>query len=131
MDFPNDDHDHDRINNSTEQCVLIFRCYHCGEKFDTLESNIQQNIYIVNKNKNPVNNITSEDVCPKCKNKFSKCSVCLCPIKLSKKSNNEYFVFCNRCKHGGHYDHYKGWFKEFNECPNSRCDCRCQQEDEK
>ena len=104
MDFPNDDHNHDRINNSTEQCVLIFRCYHCGEKFN---------------------------ICPKCKYKFTKCSVCACPIKLSQNSNNECFVFCNKCSHGGHYDHYKGWFKEFNECPNSRCDCRCQQEDEK
>ena len=55
MDFPNDDHDHDKINNPIDQCVLIFRCYHCGEKFDTLENNIQPNICIynmsINKNK--------------------------------------------------------------------------------
>ena len=133
MDFPNDDHDHDKINNPIDQCVLIFRCYHCGEKFDTLENNIQPNICIYNMgiNKNKIPNIIKEDICPKCKYKFTKCSVCSCPIKLSQKSNNECIVFCNKCSHGGHYDHYKGWFKEFNECPNSRCDCRCQQEDEK
>ena len=126
MDFTNCPKDidiHDKINNNQlTNCVLVFVCSHCGKKMDTFGKD--------DENKNSfTNGIINDDICPKCRFKFSKCSVCLCPINLSKKANNKCIVFCNKCLHGGHYDHYKGWFKEFNECPNSKCDCRCQQEE--
>ena len=126
MDFPNDikdDNDPDKTIASLDQCVLVFLCPHCGRKVDTLESHNHPNSILHNPN------IIDGDMCPSCKNKLSRCSVCSCPIKLSNKSNNECLVFCIKCSHGGHYEHYKGWFREFNECPNSQCDCRCQQEE--
>ena len=129
MDFPNeqkDDNYSDKIVTPLNQCVLKFLCSHCGINFDTF-AHVGQTISNNFMNNNA--NITNDDICPSCKHKLSKCSVCLCSIKLSNKSNNECLVFCNKCSHGGHYEHYKDWFKEFNECPNSKCDCRCQQEE--
>ena len=130
MESPNDqkeDTDSDKINNCLEQCVLKFTCSYCGNKLDTFTKNKKENKYPLKQ----INtfSIINDDKCPQCKVKLSKCSVCSCPVKLSNKSNNECLVFCNKCSHGGHYEHYKGWFQEFNECPNSKCNCRCQQED--
>ena len=111
----------DQISNphDKDQCILEFRCSHCEQNMNT----IKKNTLTVFPNSN------NDDICPSCKYKFTKCSVCLCPIKLNSKSNNANLVFCNKCFHGGHYNHYKGWFKEFNECPNSQCDCLCQKEE--
>ena len=121
---PKDAEIHDKIkSHSLDHCVLVFVCSKCGLKLDPIDKN--------DKNINSfTNGIINDNICPNCKFKFSKCSVCLCPINLSKKSDNKCIVFCNKCSHGGHYDHYKGWFKEFNECPNSKCNCRCQQEED-
>ena len=121
-----EDSDGDRIINCSEQCVLEFLCAHCGTKIETLENKLPKIEYPLKKRNNNV--IIKDDKCPYCKEKLSKCSVCSCPIRLSKKSNNECLVFCNKCSHGGHYEHYKVWFQEFNECPNSKCNCRCQEE---
>ena len=130
MDCSNEqkeDTDSDKNNNCLEQCVLKFTCSYCGNKLDTFTKKKSQN-------KNPQRqfntyNVTNDDKCPQCKVKLSKCSVCSCSVKLSNKADNDCLVFCNKCSHGGHYEHYKFWFQEFNECPNSKCNCRCQQEE--
>ena len=120
MDSQSEENESEKVINPNNQCVLIFTCSYCGKKYNTIEN--------ISNDKCQVKSMVSDDVCPACKHNFSKCSVCLCFIKLKKIHNNELFVFCTKCHHGGHYEHYKGWFKEFNECPNSKCDCRCQEE---
>ncbi len=120
MDSVDDENESEKIRNPNEKCVLIFTCSYCGSKLNTIKKNSKEKTIIKNKN---------DDICPECKRNLSKCSVCRCPIKLNINLNNETFIYCTKCSHGGHYDHYQGWFKEFNECPNSQCDCLCQKEE--
>jgi hypothetical protein len=39
------------------------------------------------------------------------------------------FVFCVSCHHGGHYAHLKDWFKDYDICPATGCECRCSKRD--
>ncbi len=113
-----------------DKCILLYTCYHCGLKINTIQndSNSQSNSnYFKEKIGNYLKEIKTDDICLDCKRNFVKCSVCLCPIKLNK-DNNECIIYCAKCFHGGHYEHYKEWFNEFNECPNYNCNCRCQED---
>ena len=127
MEYIDDENDSEKFRNPKEKCVLIFTCSYCGSKINTIKINLKGSSTskeiekVIPKNKN-------DDICQECKRNLAKCSVCQCPIKLKKNLNNQAFIYCTKCSHGGHYDHYQGWFKEFNECPNSRCNCRCQED---
>ena len=127
MESQSEENESEKNPNLDEHCVLIFTCSYCGNKINTTENFSSSNSLSLKENFSG-QSMMDDDLCPSCKHNFSKCSVCLCPIKISKKLNNECYVYCTKCHHGGHYEHYKGWFKEFNECPNSKCDCRCQDE---
>ena len=123
MDNLNESTDAEKVENQDDKCILIFTCSYCGERIDTTKNNFEgKKELFFNQS------MGNDDICPKCKHNFIKCSVCLCPMKLSKNNKNESIIFCTKCHHGGHYEHYAGWFEEFNECPNSKCNCRCQEE---
>lgn len=34
-------------------------------------------------------------------------------------------VWCQKCKHGGHFEHIMDWFTTETRCPVSECDCNC------
>ena len=125
MESLDEENESEKIRNPNEKCTLIYTCSYCGTKLNTIKKNSSENFMdnSVMKNKN-------YDICSdiKCQRNLCKCSVCGCPIKLNINSNSEKFIYCIKCSHGGHFDHYQGWFKEFNECPNSKCDCRCQED---
>ena len=124
-----DDNESEKIRNPKDKCILVFRCSYCGEEIDTFDKHFSDNSSSMDKGEIYFRqNMTSDDVCPKCKYSYTKCSVCLCPIKINKNLNNVCIIYCNKCSHGGHYEHYQDWFKEFNECPNSKCNCRCQED---
>ena len=38
---------------------------------------------------------------------------------------DEWMVWCNSCKHGGHAGHILDWFESHDKCPVSACECRC------
>ena len=83
-------------------------------------------------------------ICPKCKNQLPRCAVCLTSLELlnpfifstrqqvkmdSGKSKAEnFFVWCQKCRHGGHLSHIEEWFAGHSECPVSECMCRCNSE---
>ena len=118
----NDD-ETEKIKNASDKSMLIFTCSFCGQK------NFNSN-FLSNEKKRILQKENKDDICQNCKNYFTKCSVCLCPLKLSK-DNSVCIIYCTKCCHGGHYEHYQGWFNEFNECPNSKCNCRCQEDNRK
>ena len=126
MESLDDENELEKIRNPNKKCVLIFTCSYCGKKLNTIKNNLSDN----SRDNNTIMKNRSIDICPgqDCKRNFCKCSVCGCSIKLNLNLNNEAFIYCTKCSHGGHYDHYQEWFKEFNECPNSKCFCRCQEE---
>ena len=130
MDNLNDESDGEKSRNPNDKCILIFTCSYCGKKINTLKKNEDDKSLSYEKDNNFFyQNMANDYICSGCnKTYLKKCSVCLCPIKISKNLNSECITFCTKCSHGGHYEHYKEWFTYLNECPNSKCNCICQEE---
>eukprot|EP01125_Pyxidicula_operculata_P012478 TRINITY_DN4093_c0_g1_i1.p1 TRINITY_DN4093_c0_g1~~TRINITY_DN4093_c0_g1_i1.p1 ORF type:complete len:468 (+),score=103.35 TRINITY_DN4093_c0_g1_i1:118-1521(+) len=82
--------------------------------------------------------------CPSCTKPLPRCAVCLLPFSCTPfdprnvktgiethfwASTNaqfeEWFSWCQTCKHGGHVSHMEEWFSTHNECPVSDCNCLC------
>ncbi|XP_074036422.1 GATOR complex protein mio [Leptinotarsa decemlineata] len=70
--------------------------------------------------------------CPNCRKPLPRCAICLQYMgtttgESSSKSKpfEEWFTWCQTCRHGGHAGHICDWFEEHQECPVSGCTCRC------
>ncbi len=35
------------------------------------------------------------------------------------------YIWCTKCRHGGHLDHIKEWFNDLLICPVADCSCIC------
>lgn len=89
-------------------------------------------------------NKTRTQSCPSCRKALPRCALCLTHLgtpamhwrsaelrhiqqePTSKLSPfNNWFTWCQSCRHGGHSQHLVTWFKEHVECPVSGCTCRC------
>ena len=126
MDNLNDESESEKYRNPNDKCILLFTCSYCGKKINTIKNNNTEKPLYEKESFYFIPNMANDYICTGCNKPYlKKCSVCLCPIKLNK-INSETIVFCIKCSHGGHYPHYKEWFREMNECPNPKCDCLCQ-----
>ncbi|XP_041039609.1 GATOR complex protein MIOS isoform X2 [Carcharodon carcharias] len=88
--------------------------------------------------------------CPGCRKPLPRCALCLInmgtpvssclgtgksdeKVDLSKDKKlaqfNNWFTWCQNCRHGGHAGHMLSWFRDHNECPVSACTCKCMQLD--
>ncbi len=74
--------------------------------------------------------------CQACSKPSLRCSVCsfymtIDPPKSAFNGKTDkmsyWFVFCQKCSHGGHLGHFENWFnKDSNkECPVMNCSCLC------
>ncbi|XP_071963995.1 GATOR2 complex protein MIOS-like isoform X2 [Antedon mediterranea] len=78
----------------------------------------------------------------KCRKPLPRCCLCLMHMgtdsfykekfdtnttKSEKKKtvSNNWFTWCQSCRHGGHSHHLKEWFSGHVECPVTSCTCRC------
>ncbi|KAJ8938879.1 hypothetical protein NQ318_016083 [Aromia moschata] len=71
--------------------------------------------------------------CPNCRKPLPRCAICLMhmgtttgesdSLKLAEFDN--WFTWCQTCRHGGHAGHMTQWFIEHQECPVTACTCRC------
>lgn len=85
--------------------------------------------------------------------KLPNCAICLCPIEVNipiikpkaiitsqsvsdlKRDNKTTeledkhpelkYIWCTKCRHGGHLEHIKAWFNELVICPVADCSCIC------
>lgn len=95
---------------------------------------------------NPSNR-TKITACPGCRKPLPRCALCLVhmgtPSSLSQKQSNQdpstekpanvrgvnpfnnWFTWCQSCRHGGHSNHVVDWFKEHVDCPVTGCGCHC------
>ena len=51
-------------------------------------------------------------------------------IKRENKASNEEekelkYIWCTKCRHGGHLDHINEWFSELTICSVADCNCIC------
>ncbi|XP_051872722.1 GATOR complex protein MIOS isoform X1 [Pristis pectinata] len=88
--------------------------------------------------------------CPGCRKPLPRCALCLInmgtpvssclgtgksdeKVDLSKDKKlaqfNNWFTWCQNCRHGGHAGHMLSWFRDHHECPVSACNCKCMQLD--
>lgn len=129
---------------------LYLTCYYCGTKIhsDKIDQRSKTNLFLKDRHDylNLRSSKTEDTCCPKCSKKLPSCSVCLFPIEVSGQTKitkigiinsltdlrkgegngkNSRYIWCTRCRHGGHLDHYTEWFKTFLVCPFSECNCRC------
>lgn len=92
---------------------------------------------------------TRINFCPDCLKPLPNCSICLLPVSVlnpyielqekikrvtSKRENTtidpeEALIWCQQCKHGGHFGHISEWFQNHTKCPVSGCMCECVQND--
>ena len=134
-----------------DSCGLYLTCYYCSTKIHPAKAEQRSRTNLFLKDRHDYLNFrlskTEDTCCPKCAKKLPACSVCLFPIevngqtKISKlgmvnsqsdlrkeeetKGRNSMYIWCTRCRHGGHLNHYREWFKTFYACPFSECKCRC------
>jgi hypothetical protein len=38
---------------------------------------------------------------------------------------DDWFTWCQTCRHGGHAGHVQDWFASHEECPVAECTCKC------
>ncbi|CAD8046718.1 unnamed protein product [Paramecium primaurelia] len=60
--------------------------------------------------------------CLSCLTLYPKCSICYNPIQ------NQFYVVCLICRHGGHEKHIQEWFNIYDQCPYKKCQCYCKYE---
>ena len=46
------------------------------------------------------------------------------PVEENKGHDPKY-IWCSKCRHGGHLEHLKEWFTELMICPVADCGCIC------
>lgn len=81
--------------------------------------------------------------CPSCRKPLPRCAICLMHMGtvsgfqtstgISNRSDDDskltefenWFTWCQTCRHGGHTDHINDWFGQHTECPVTSCNCRC------
>ena len=56
--------------------------------------------------------------CLGCLRPSMECCVCLLPVRGLASC-------CQRCGHGGHYNHVRRWFTQDRFCPVASCNCEC------
>jgi len=120
---------------------LRARCGFCGQNFD--KQSIEELA-------STLNTVQTEqkllNVCLKCRNQLPRCAICLqslgilnpfmsksgpqslkpeSVINLERPDQEHFFVWCQKCRHGGHLEHIEEWFSTHVECPVSECKCKC------
>ncbi|XP_061193802.1 GATOR2 complex protein MIOS-like isoform X3 [Saccostrea echinata] len=80
--------------------------------------------------------------CPGCRKPLPRCSLCLMHLGTPSGSAlytqkdkttyaskmtaiDDWFMWCQSCRHGGHASHLWEWFAEHSECPVTGCYCKC------
>ncbi|RNA42728.1 WD repeat-containing mio [Brachionus plicatilis] len=104
---------------------VFIRCLSCGNNLSTRRRTRVQ----------PLEQFANNGIaCQQCQKPSLRCSVCqlymtVDPPKsafLGNKNKMTYwFLFCQKCSHGGHLGHLEGWFSTNPECPVMSCNCQC------
>lgn len=78
--------------------------------------------------------------CPKCGRHLPRCAICLQHLGMPRSDRPElrteekdplaeFLSFCMKCDHGFHAEHARMWFERHDECPVTKCRCKCNQRD--
>jgi WD repeat-containing protein mio len=48
-------------------------------------------------------------------------------VSNTEISFDDWFSWCQTCRHGGHAKHLLDWFSSHDKCPVTGCECLCSQ----
>ena len=117
------------------------RCYYCGSSLALPD--MMKALSVKKRGMSQFEPKGYTNYCPECMRSFPKCAVCLMPfnsinpykeLARSRKTHNtpapivkfdEWFSWCEQCRHGGHAGHLLEWFQNSSECPVAGCSCHC------
>jgi len=109
--------------------AIYLLCSFCGK---SVSAALQEDARL--RNQRESNKLSS---CPNCRKPLPRCSLCLLhmgtatvsgfynPVGMKSKLVQNWFAFCQTCRHGGHTKHLADWFKTHTECPVTCCNCKC------
>eukprot|EP01132_Coremiostelium_polycephalum_P002094 gene2094-2581_t len=126
-------------NEPLPQTHIFAKCGYCQNSFsfDSISSGS-----MAGRNARPTSKV-KVPCCPHCKQSLPRCSLCLLPLNCVvpgldyKKPNHgevwtagaesfdDWFTWCQTCRHGGHAQHLLDWFKDHTVCPVTDCTCKC------
>ncbi|CAH1154363.1 unnamed protein product [Phaedon cochleariae] len=105
-------------------------CNFCGKSISAFLSGQDRNRQLLHKSASGKIKLSS---CPNCRKPLPRCAICLQHMGTITAGETgtkltpfeEWFSWCQTCRHGGHAGHICEWFEEHQECPVSGCSCRC------
>ncbi|KYR00614.1 hypothetical protein DLAC_02638 [Tieghemostelium lacteum] len=125
------------------QSQIFAKCGYCQCSF-SFES--VSTTSMMGRNVKPSTTKAKVTCCPHCKQALPRCCLCLLPLNCMiptvdyKKSKSDqtqthwsegsepfddWFTWCQTCRHGGHAQHILDWFKEHTVCAVTDCNCKC------
>lgn len=120
----------------------VIACSYCGRAAYPCSSDRIRNSKAQQRGREMPDNFpnrTRITTCGACRKPLPKCVICrhhfgsivdsISMFGECVSSIEHSFVYCVWCHHGGHYNHMKDWFKDYDICPATACECRCSKRD--
>lgn len=108
---------------------IYMSCTYCGKNISAHLRSLKNQQFSRISVSGATNKLTG---CPHCRKPLSRCIICLMTmgspiVENTDKSQafDNWFTWCQSCRHGGHSKHITNWFMEHLECPMVGCSCKC------
>lgn len=145
-------HQRARFDNVTQQCEpgvpippqVYISCNFCGKSVNSGRGFRMPERSMFNPfARTPQQQRIKISCCPSCRKSLPRCAVCLGTLGTASSSaspgehpspkhgqsklspHQDWFSWCQTCRHGGHAGHITEWFREHGDCPVTGCTCRC------
>ena len=136
---------HSKLDASLQPSQISISCNYCGKSVSTGSSGASRGRPFIFGGASTYKQKISS--CPTCRKPLPRCALCLMnmgtpsqgilpntkpksntsvneePSKLS--AANDWFTWCQTCRHGGHAKHITQWFQKHTECAVTGCTCKC------
>lgn len=132
---------HRRSRKTTVEPHIGLHCYYCSTEL-TLPRMLSTRL-LSKKGWSELAQKSVSNHCPECNKQLPRCAVCLVPFSsfnpyLEKARElrepgapkpalplDDWFAWCEKCRHGGHINHINEWFSNNGKCPVASCECQC------
>lgn len=109
---------------------IYMSCTYCGKNISAHLRNLKSQQFSRLNISGAANKLTG---CPHCRKPLPRCTICLMnmgtPIQdvdgVKPQDFDNWFTWCQNCRHGGHSRHITNWFDHHLECPMVGCMCKC------
>ncbi|XP_060529882.1 GATOR complex protein MIOS-B [Cylas formicarius] len=119
-----------KYSNEKPSQQIYISCNYCGKSISAHLRNLRREQYTRISGTGATTKLSS---CPNCRKPMPRCTICLMNMGTTISDVNSvkpldfdnWFTWCQHCRHGGHSRHVLRWFEDHLECPMTGCTCRC------